>query len=300
MTRSLKDGRSWNAVSIPGTKDQVRHTKGKAVRKRLEVPDGDVADTTDKDPQFITALARGLDVLKAFRAKDGPLGNQQIAERTNLPKPTVSRVTYTLSKLGYLNYLPDAGKYQLGVGVLSLGFTCLGSIGLRDVARPMMQEMADWSGVAVALGTRDRLSMVYVECCRGDSAITLNLDVGSHIKLGTSAMGRAYIAAMPEHERTNLLEQLEAHEGARWPQVRDGIQEAIEDYQTRGFTLSTGDWKSEVNAVGVPICLGDGSLSFALNCGGPAYKMSRERLINEIGPRAARLAEDIRRSMGVT
>lgn len=269
-----------------------------AVRKRHEVPGAEGAET-DNDTQFVTALARGLNVLRAFRTDDRALGNQQIAERTGLPKPTVSRLTYTLARLGYLTYLPDSGRYRPGVAVLSLGFTCLGSIGVRDVARPLMQELADYSGVSVALGTRDRLSMVYVECCRGDSAITLALDVGSHIKLGTSAMGRAYIAGLPDEERAQLLEQLAVHEGVRWPQVRAGIEEARADYRTRGFTLSAGAWKSEVNAVGVPLGIGDGSLSFALNCGGPAYMLSRERLIEDIGPRLAHLAATVRKSMGV-
>ena len=278
------------------------------MRKRLADPNGEGASITGgragaesagKDTQFVTALARGLEVLRAFRTDDRALGNQQIAERTGLPKPTVSRLTYTLSKLGYLSYLPDSGRYRPGIAVLSLGFTCLGSIGVRDVARPLMQELADHSGVSVALGTRDRLSMVYVECCRGDSAITLALDVGSHIKLGTSSMGRAYIAGLPDHERGLLMEQLERHEGERWPRVRDGIHEAIEDYRSRGFVVSAGTWKPEVNSVGVPLGIGDGSLSFALNCGGPAYMLSRERLVEDIGPRLAALAANIRRSMGV-
>lgn len=198
------------------------------------------AGTEDRDPQFVTALARGLDVLRCFRQGDGALGNQQIAERTGLPKPTISRLTYTLARLGYLTYLPDLGKYRLGVAVMSLGFTCLGNMGVRDVARPLLQELADYTGVSVALGTRDRMSMVYVECCRGDSAITIALDVGSHIKLGTTAMGRAYLAGLPEAERAPLLDQLAEHEGERWPGVRDGIDQAIEDYRRRGFTVSAG------------------------------------------------------------
>ncbi|MDH3232081.1 MAG: helix-turn-helix domain-containing protein, partial [Alphaproteobacteria bacterium] len=54
-----------------------------------------------KDRQFVTALARGLEVLRAFQ-EGGPLGNQEIARRTGLPKPTVSRLTHTLKQLGYI------------------------------------------------------------------------------------------------------------------------------------------------------------------------------------------------------
>jgi DNA-binding IclR family transcriptional regulator len=120
------------------------------MRKRNEMSDAETEtcmapgqDPAERDSQFVTALARGLDVLRAFHPKDGALGNQQLAERTGLPKPTVSRLTYTLSRLGYLTHLPEVGKYVLGAGVLSLGFTCLGAMGIRQIARPFMQELAD-------------------------------------------------------------------------------------------------------------------------------------------------------------
>ena len=74
----------------------------------------DLADAGKNDRQFVTALARGLEVLRAFGPGSGPLGNQEIAEFAGLPKPTVSRLTHTLTKLGYLNYLPRLGKYELG------------------------------------------------------------------------------------------------------------------------------------------------------------------------------------------
>jgi len=65
------------------------------------------------DRSFVVALARGLDVLRAFHPNDGLLGNQEIAARTKLPKPTISRLTYTLTKLGYLTPVPRFEKYQL-------------------------------------------------------------------------------------------------------------------------------------------------------------------------------------------
>jgi DNA-binding IclR family transcriptional regulator len=65
------------------------------------------------DRKFVVALSRGLDVLRAFHPRDGLLGNQEIAARTRLPKPTVSRLTYTLTKLGYLAQVSRFDKYQL-------------------------------------------------------------------------------------------------------------------------------------------------------------------------------------------
>jgi DNA-binding IclR family transcriptional regulator len=67
--------------------------------------------------QFITALARGLDILRPFQPGAGPLGNHEIVEFTGLPKPTISRMTYTLIKIDDLNRLPRLGKCETGTPV---------------------------------------------------------------------------------------------------------------------------------------------------------------------------------------
>jgi len=80
-----------------------------------------------QDRHFVTALSRGLDVLSCFRSGSRLLGNQDISERCRLPKSTVSRLTYTLTKLGYLHYVKESGKYRLGTATLALGSEPMGS-----------------------------------------------------------------------------------------------------------------------------------------------------------------------------
>ena len=87
------------------------------------------------DRQFATTLARGLEVLRCFTPLEPLLGNKEISVRTGLPKPTVSRLTYTLTKLGYLRHNMRLGKYQLGSAVLSIGYPLLASMNVRQVAR---------------------------------------------------------------------------------------------------------------------------------------------------------------------
>src|SRR5690242_18072960 len=145
------------------------------------------------DRSFVVALSRGLDVLRAFRPNDGLLGNQEIVERTGLPKPTVSRLTYTLTKLGYLTHVERLGKYQLAPATLALGYSALANMRIRQLARGAMQELADYTGGSVALGTRDRLDLIYVEHCRSKRGMMLRLSLGSRIPIATTAMGRALI-----------------------------------------------------------------------------------------------------------
>src|SRR3990170_5821307 len=82
--------------------------------------------------QFATTLARGLEVLRCFTPLEPMLGNKEISVRTGLPKPTVSRLTYTLTKLGYLRHNMRLSKYQLGSAVLSIGYPLLASMSVRQ------------------------------------------------------------------------------------------------------------------------------------------------------------------------
>ena len=104
------------------------------------------------DRQFVAALARGLAILRCFRSGDRYLGNQEIARRTGLAKPTVSRLTHTLTRVGFLSHSPLREEYALGAGVLALGHAYLAALNMRELARPMMQEIADFTKATISLG----------------------------------------------------------------------------------------------------------------------------------------------------
>src|SRR3982075_2477701 len=107
------------------------------------------------DRSFFVALFPGPDVLRAFRPHDGLLGNQEIAARTNLPKPTVSRLTYTLTKLGYLTPVPRFEKYQLAPSAMALGYAALANLGVRHLSESFRNQLMRETGAAVAVGGRD-------------------------------------------------------------------------------------------------------------------------------------------------
>src|SRR5215471_4288909 len=208
---------------------------------------------SDVDRKFVGALARGLEVLRAFTPSEGLLGNGEIVERTGLPKPTVSRLTYTLTKLGYLTHVERLGKYQLAPATLALGYSALSNMRIRQLARGYMQELADYANASVALGTRDRLDLIYVENCRSKHGVMLRLGLGSRIPIANTAMGRALLAGLPETERDWLLGYMKRQEGKGWPKVRAAIERAVADVAERGFTLALGEWERDINAVGVPL-----------------------------------------------
>jgi len=249
------------------------------------------------DRNFVVALSRGLEVLRAFRPNDGLLGNQEIAARTNLPKPTVSRLTYTLTKLGYLAAVPRFEKYQLAPPALALGYAALANLGVRHLSEPFREQLMRETGGAVAIGGRDRLSMIYFGQSR-HGVVNVQLDVGSRIPIATTAMGRAYIWALADDERAALMRDMREHYGSRWSKIRDGIERSGETVAKHGFTISAGEWQDDVHAVGAALKLNDGTGPYAVNCGAPAFRFTEERLRTDIGPRLVAMVRNIEAALG--
>ena len=250
-------------------------------------------DAPHVDRRYVTALARGLDVLACFRFGERWLTHQEITRRTGLPKATVSRLAFTLAACGYLVHSPERGVYGPGAGGLALGYRVLSSTDIAQIARPVMTELADHSRAAVSLGTRHHLSMVYVAHCRGQGRLTLGLDVGARLPIDTTSMGRAFLCALEPAPRDELCRRLMTANDADWPRRSEGIARAVADYGRLGFTTSEREWESDISAVGVPLLLGDGKEPYVLNIGGPSSWLTHERLHEDLGPRLAGAARRI-------
>ncbi|KND59667.1 Transcriptional regulator, IclR family [Candidatus Burkholderia verschuerenii] len=238
--------------------------------------------------KFVVALARGLELLRAFRPGDILLGNRDFVERTGLPKATVNRLAYTLTTLGYLRFDDAAGKYALDTGVLSLGFALLAGADTLELARPHMRELAREIGAAVSLGCRDGLDMIYLETIRSETALTLGLAPGSRLSMLTSSMGRAYLAVQEPAAREALLKEFDDA-----PAV-DAARRAIDDFARDGCCYSFREWHDDVNAIAAPFRDVRNGRWLVLSSSGPASSMGEAYFRDTIGPKlkalAARLA----------
>lgn len=253
----------------------------------------------DGDRQFATTLARGLEVLRCFTPLEPMLGNKEISVRTGLPKPTVSRLTYTLTKLGYLRHNMRLGKYQLGSAVLSIGYPLLASMSVRQAARPFMKELAEYCNGAVSMGIRDRLSMVYVESSRSGNGIATLPDIGTAVPIAQSVIGRAFIASCAPPERESVLNQMKVKEPEMHRRNRPQIDKAMEDIRTRGFCVSNGELLRDVHAVGVPMRRTVDGEVVAFNCAVPAFMLKKGQLEDDIGPRLVAMVRNVEASLGM-
>jgi DNA-binding IclR family transcriptional regulator len=251
-----------------------------------------------KDRQFVTALARGLSILRAFQSSSEMLGNQELARRTGLPKPTISRLSYTLLELGYLRAVKDRDKYQLGPAVLALGMSFFRSNSFAQIARPYLQELANVTQAHVALGIREGLNSVYMQLWRGvGQSITISREVGFNLPIAKSGMGLAMVAALVEPERGEVLTGLQAQLGPDWPRLSAELDRGRREIEQQGFCVALGAWHRDINAVAAPIIAPETGTLYVVNVSGPAFILTEEVLRGETGPKL-RAAIDRMRETG--
>lgn len=246
------------------------------------------------DKQFATTLARGLEILRCFTPEAAILGNKDLAALTGLPKPTVSRFTYTLSRLGYLKADHISSKYQLGPAVVALAHPLLATITLRQIARAPMKEFADYAGGSVSMGVRDRLNIVYVETSRSSSMYSRQLsDIGLSHPIMATAIGRAYLAACTPENRKSILNEIRIKAPEMWERHHKKVLQSLADFERLGFCMSWGDLRRDIYAVGVPLRLLSTGDIVVFNCAMQSLLVKPSQIRNDIGPRLAAMVRSL-------
>jgi IclR family transcriptional regulator, positive regulator for flagellar biogenesis len=238
-------------------------------------------------------LERGLEVLRAFHNDAKPLANRTLVERTGLPKATVSRITSTLVSLGYLTRIASTGRYQLGTGMLSIGNAFLAGSNTRRIALPMMEELAAQHDVSIGLAVPDRLNMIYTIWCRSPKTLTLRLTAGSILPMSRTAVGRAYLWALPPALRRGRLAQIKEQEGAKGGSIIDSIYAAFDDLDRHGFCVRTAEFQKNTFGVAVPLIFGAGSTIMSLGCGAATLDVKEATLRRVIAPDLIRTAAQL-------
>jgi DNA-binding IclR family transcriptional regulator len=241
-----------------------------------------IHDSAEKDRQFATTLARGLDVLRAFGPDALRLGNKDIVARTGLPKATVSRLTYTLTQLGYLRRNAHQNKYELAPQALSLCQPLLAGFTIRHLARAALERLAAETGGTAGIAICDRNAMVCIEAVHARTPIP-GVEIGAALPLLSSAAGLAYIAGSTPDERTALLNRLRVQDEAAFRVAEPVLDASLEEYRTHGCCI----WRGDVVTAATPLRR-PGSEALVLFCTLLPGDRGAERLV------AAKLAEAVR------
>ncbi len=152
------------------------------------------------------SLERGLDVLRAFRPGTEYLTNGDLSDLLGLAKSTVSRLTQTLVRTGFLDYDGGRSAYRLAPTFLGLAHAMHQGSSLLQAASPLMIKVAREHQVNVSLAAADRDEMIYLESIRLSQRKTpRNVLVGQRLPMDITSLGRACLAGLGEAQRETLI-----------------------------------------------------------------------------------------------
>ena len=238
---------------------------------------------------FVTALARGLEVLSLFSRDVTELGNEDIARRTQLPRSTITRLTYTLVTTRHLVYMRNTGKYRLGAAALTWSYAASQFAKGIETLKPLLQEFADqMEASTVAVSVNVGLEMVYVAHCPGPSLFSIRTGVGTRLKLWDSACGRTFWSAVDPVVRERLRSEIEQLDEATRDRAFELLREAEQEYERFGFCTSLGGWRPGVNAAGcaIPAHGFEGASDrYVITCGGTSPEFDVDTIYNVVGPK---------------
>ncbi|WP_354682508.1 IclR family transcriptional regulator [Cupriavidus necator] len=216
------------------------------------------------------SLERGLLLLRAFRVGTTSLTNAELAVRTGLPRPTVSRLTRSLVDAGFLRYDVNDRAYRLAPAVLSLADAFRQANRAPDIALPLMRKVAEADKVNVGLAVGDQLEMVYLAAIRHSGDVvsrTRRVEPGSRVPMELTAIGLSWLAAQPPGVREDMLEGIAARQGKAWAGMRAGVLRGIAQAQRQGYCTAAYQ-PGHLLAVGAAFCGPDQQL-YGLNISFP-------------------------------
>ncbi|RBY87840.1 IclR family transcriptional regulator C-terminal domain-containing protein [Blastococcus sp. TF02A-30] len=243
-------------------------------------------------PDFVEALARGLDVLTCFDRDSPTMTLSEVAAAAGLARPTARRLLLTLEELGYVR--TTGGAFALTPKVLDLGMAYVSALGLWDIARPHLEALVARTGESSSMAQLDGSDIVYVARVSVPKIITLRVDLGTRFPAAQTSQGKVLLAALAPDELARVLavpsrSGLPPFIGRGAEELRDELTEV----RARGWALADEELAPGVRSVAVPVRDGAGAVQAAMNVTVHAAETSTERLLGEHLPLLLRAAGDV-------
>jgi IclR family transcriptional regulator, pca regulon regulatory protein len=243
-------------------------------------------------PDFIEALARGLDVITAFGPGRPVMTLAEVAAATGLARPTARRILLTLRELGYVR--ADGAGFALTPRVLDLGMAYVGSMGLWEVARPHLERLSARTGESCSVAQLDGSDIVYVARVAVPRIVTLAVQIGTRFPALQTSLGKVLLAAMePDEVERVLAEPTRSGLVARWQPDRAERDAELREVRARGWALTDQQLASGIRSVAAPLRDGSGRVLAAVNVNTHAAETPVETLVGEHLPLLLHTAGEI-------
>ncbi|MGZ4538977.1 MAG: IclR family transcriptional regulator domain-containing protein [Blastococcus sp.] len=243
-------------------------------------------------PDFVEALARGLDVLACFDADHPAMSLSDVATASGLARPTARRLLLTLEELGFVR--SDGGTFALTPKVLTLGMAYVGALGLWDIARPHLQALVERTGESSSMAQLDGSDIVYVARVSVPKLIALRVDIGTRFPAVQTSQGKVLLAALsPEQLDTTLAEPSRAGLPPYIGRTVEQLRSELTEIRARGWALADEELAPGVRSVAVPVRDRFGMVRAAMNVTVHAAETTTERLLQVYLPLLLRTAGDV-------
>ncbi|HET6652530.1 MAG TPA: IclR family transcriptional regulator C-terminal domain-containing protein [Nocardioides sp.] len=243
----------------------------------------------DAAPDFIEAIARGLDVITAFRPGRPVMALSELAAATGLARPTVRRILVTLESLDYVR--PSEGGYTLTPRVLELGLTYVQAMGLWDVAHPHLERLVGHTHQSSSIAQLDGSDIVYVARVAVPKIIALAVSIGTKFPAPPTSLGKVLLAGLQPDALDRVL--AEPSRSGITPRVvldRAQIDETLHEVRARGWALTDEQLAGGIRSIAAPLRDGRGRVVAAVNVTVHAAETSVEVLLEQHLPRLLQTA----------
>ncbi|MDR3522476.1 MAG: IclR family transcriptional regulator C-terminal domain-containing protein [Acetobacteraceae bacterium] len=251
----------------------------------------------DEDPtesrNYVTALARGLEVIRAFTGHNQQMTLADIARVSDLPRATVRRCLITLQTLGYVE---SQGRFfSLTPHVLTLAQAYLRSSVLPRVAQPFLEGVSEATGESCSASILNGAEVIYVARSSRKRIASLHRDVGTHLPAYCTSMGRVLLAALSPAELDGFLGRavLEAHTPHTLTDPAP-LRAALARVALEGFCVVDQELEIDLRGLAVPLRNGSGRVVAALNISTQAGRTTREEMLSRLLPALRNAAAEMR------
>lgn len=227
----------------------------------------EMEDAPNKDSRYIVpGLRRGLAILRLFNDQRKAISPPDIARELGIPRATAFRLVYTLESDGLLERLPNSNAFQLGVGVLSLGFEYLGSLDIAEIGRPILEDLRDRTDASTHMGILDGTSVVYIVSVASTHRLRNHVSIGSRMPAHATSTGRALLLDKGRQELGKLYKGAELRRFSdRTPGTIDALCKRLENERAKGYVSYKSEFSSGIASIAAPVRNHAGSIVAGIN-----------------------------------
>ena len=235
------------------------------------------------DPDFMTSLARGLHVIRAFAGVDRRLTIADVSRATGLTRAVVRRCLYTLKELGYAG--TDGRMYFLQPRILNLGYSYLSTAPVPIAAQPVLEEMSEALGEASSVAVLDDGAVVYVGRAATKRIMSVTLGVGSRLPAYCTALGRVLLAHLTDEQVDIELSKVDWTQHTKHTVTsRARLEEMLVEVRHDGYAINDQELEIGLRSIAVPVRNVVGTVVAAMNVSSQASRVSRRELVERCLP----------------